>query len=231
MTVLQSRLEDYLRLRQSLGFKDAVTRHVLQDFVNHIEAKAQQGPIRAETALDWAREASSRCYRSGAAPRLRVVRGFLEHLKAFEPDTQVPPPGLVAEPRRPKAHLYSPEQILQMMEADGWFWKSGSFRQKTYRTIIGLLASTGLRIGEALRLALGQAHLDHDPPYLEIRDTKFHKSRLVPLHSTTAAKLREYLAERNQHVHSRVANTFFINDRGKPLRYSQVRKAVLQAQP
>jgi integrase/recombinase XerD len=231
VTVLQSRLEDYLRLRQSLGFKDAVTRHVLQDFVNHVEDKAQQGPIRAETAVDWAREASSRCYRSGAAPRLRVVRGFLEHLKAFEPDTQVPPQGLVAEPRRPKAHLYSPEQIVHMMEADGWFWESGSFRQKTYRTIIGLLASTGLRIGEALRLTLREAHLDHDPPYLEIRDTKFHKSRLVPLHSTTADKLREYLAERNQHVHSRVASTFFINDYGRPLRYDRVRKAVLQAQP
>lgn len=67
MILLQSRLEDYLRLRQSLGFKDADTRHVLQDFVEHIEAKAPKAPIRAETAVDWARETSSRCYRSGPA--------------------------------------------------------------------------------------------------------------------------------------------------------------------
>ena len=77
------------------------------------------------------------------------------------------------------------------------------YKRQTYRTVIGLLASTGLRIGEALRLALDQAHLDHDPPYLEIRDTKFHKTRLVPLHPTAAAKLKEYLLERKQRIHER----------------------------
>jgi integrase len=153
------------------------------------------------------------------------------HLKAFEPETEIPSPGLVAGPSRSRAHLYSPEQINRMMEAGHhWFWEPGSFRQKTYRTVIGLLASTGLRIGEALRLALDQAHLDHDPPYLEIRDTKFHKSRLVPLHPTAAAKLKEYLMERKQHIHARTATTFFINDHGRPLHYKMVRKAVLHAQ-
>jgi integrase len=118
-----------------------------------------------------------------------------------------------------------------MMEATRhWSWEPGSFRQKTFRTVIGLLASTGLRIGEALRLALDQTHLDQDPPYLEIRDTKFHKSRLIPLHPTTAAKLKEYLGERVQHPHGSVAKTFFINDHGRPLRYYLVWKAVLDAQ-
>jgi integrase len=151
-------------------------------------------------------------------------------LKAFEPETEVPPPGLVAEPRRPRAHLYSPEQVIRLMAADGWFWEQGSFRQKTYCTVVGMLASTGLRVGEALRLTLAQVHLDHDPPYLEIRDTKFHKSRLVPLHPTAAAKLQEYRSERKQHVHAQVAATFFINDHGRPLLYDRVRKAILQAQ-
>ena len=160
-----------------------------------------------------------------------MVRGFLLHLKAFEPETEIPSPGLVAKPRRPRAHLYSPEQITLMMEtAQDWFWEPESFRQKTYRTVVGLLASTGLRIGEALRLMLDQVHPDHDPPYLEVRDTKFHKSRLVPLHSTVAAKLQEYLGERKQHVRAQVASTFFINDHGRPLRYNMVRKAVLHAQ-
>jgi integrase len=116
------------------------------------------------------------------------------------------------------------------MAADGWFWEQGSFRQKTYCTVVGMLASTGLRVGEALRLTLAQVHLDHDPPYLEIRDTKFHKSRLVPLHPTAAAKLQEYRSERKQHVHAQVAATFFINDHGRPLLYDRVRKAILQAQ-
>lgn len=228
---MKVRLDSYLELRRSLGYKTSVHQHVLRDFADYLATHDQQGPIRAETAVDWARQASAQCYRTGAAGRLCMVRGFLVHLKAFEPETEIPSPGLVAEPRRPKAHLYSPEQINRMMEAGHhWFWKPGSFRQKTYRTVIGLLASTGLRIGEALRLVLNQAHLDHDPPYLDIRDTKFHKSRLVPLHPTTAAKLEEYLLERNQHIHARTANTFFINDHGRPLHYQMVRKAVLHAQ-
>lgn len=228
---LKVRLDGYLELRHSLGYKTSVHQHVLRDFADYLAIHGQQGPIRAATAVDWARQASARCYRTGAAGRLCMVRGFLVHLKAFEPETEIPSPGLVAEPRRPKAHLYSPEQISRMMEAGHhWFWEPGSFRQKTYRTVIGLLASTGLRIGEALRLALDQAHLDHDPPYLEIRDTKFHKSRLVPLHPTAAVKLKEYLLERKQHIHARTAHTFFINDHGRPLHYKMVRKAVLHAQ-
>lgn len=228
--MLQSRLDVYLKLRRSLGYKTAVQEHALRDFLDYLANHGQQEPIRAETAVDWARQASERCYRTGPAIRLRLVRGFLVHLKAFEPETEVPPPGLVAEPRRPRAHLYSPEQVIRLMEADGWFWEPGSFRQKTYCTVVGMLASTGLRVGEALRLTLAQVHLDHDPPYLEIRDTKFHKSRLVPLHPTAAAKLQEYRSERKQHVHAKVAATFFINDHGRPLLYGRVRKAILQAQ-
>ena len=228
---LRSHLETYLQLRQSLGYKTSVLQRALGDFIDYFARQGAQVPIRAETAVDWARQASTHCYRSGAAPRLRFLRGFLVYLKAFEPETEVPSPRLTVEPRRPKAHLYSLEQITLMMgTAQDWFWEPGSFRQKTYRTVVGLLASTGLRIGEALRLTLDQVHLDRDPPYLEVRDTKFHKSRLVPLHATAAAKLQEYLGERKQHVRAQVANTFFINDHGRPLLDGRVRKAILQAQ-
>jgi integrase len=223
-------LDLYLQLRRSLGYKTYWLERVLRNFVAYLASQGLEGPIRAETALDWARQASARCYSTGAAIRLRMLRGFLTHLKAFEPETEIPLPGLVAEPRRPKAHLYSPEQIARLMQADGWFWEEGSFRQKTYSTVVGLLASTGLRIGEALRLKLAEVHLDEDPPYLEIRNTKFHKARLVPLHPTTAAKLLEYRSERKRHVHAQVANALFINDHGRPLLYGRVRKALLQAQ-
>jgi len=228
---LEARLSGYLELRRSLGYKTSVPEHALRDFVEYLGAQhPQQTPIRAETAVDWARQASARCYRTGAAGRLWIVRGFLTYLKAFEPETEIPSTGLVAEPRRPRAHLYSPEQVSQMMQAEGWFWEAGSFRQKTYSTLVGLLASTGLRVGEALRLTLAQAHLDEDPAYLEIRDTKFHKSRLVPLHPTTAAKLREYRSERTQHRRANVSQTLFINDCGRRLLYGRVWKAFFQAQ-
>jgi len=228
---LEARLSGYLELRRSLGYKTSVPEHALRDFVEYLGTQhPQQAPIRAETAVDWARQASAHCYRTGAAGRLWIVRGFLTYLKAFEPETEIPPTGLVAEPRRPKAHLYSPEQISRIMQAEGWFWEAGSFRQKTYSTLVGLLASTGLRVGEALRLTLAQAHLDEDPAYLEIRDTKFHKSRLVPLHPTTAAKLREYRSERTQHRCANVSQTLFINDYGRRLLYGRVWKAFFQAQ-
>ena len=228
---LKARLSSYLELRRSLGYKTSVPEHALRDFVEYLGTQhPQQAPIHAETAVDWARQASAHCYRTGAAGRLWIVRGFLTYLKAFEPETEIPPTGLVAEPRRPKAHLYSPEQISRIMQAEGWFWEAGSFRQKTYSTLVGLLASTGLRVGEALRLTLAQAHLDEDPAYLEIRDTKFHKSRLVPLHPTTAAKLREYRSERTQHRCANVSQTLFINDYGRRLLYGRVWKAFFQAQ-
>lgn len=157
---LRSHLEAYIELRRSLSFKQpSALKNALQDFIDYVAKHDQHGPILASIAVDWAREASSRCYRSGAAHRLRFLRGFLIYLKAFEPETEIPSPRLVVEPRRPKAQLYSPEQITRMMETEqDWFWEPGSFRQKTYRTVVGLLASTGLRIGEALRLTL-----DHRP--------------------------------------------------------------------
>ncbi|MCX6630369.1 MAG: tyrosine-type recombinase/integrase [Candidatus Solibacter sp.] len=198
--------------------------------MDYLVAQGHPCPIRAEVALDWARQASARCYRTGAAKRLRLVRGFLSHLKAFEPETEIPLPGLVAEPRRPKAHLYSPEQITHMMAVTRLFWEADPLRQKTIYTVIGLLASSGLRIREALQLTLDQVHLDDVPPYLEIRNTKFHKSRLVPIHPTTAEKLREYQAERQRDRYAWRFNTFFISYHGRPLHYLMIRKALHQIQ-
>jgi hypothetical protein len=111
---LKTLLSGCLELRRSLGYKTSVPEHALGDFVEYLCAQhPQQTPIPAETAVDWARQASARCYRTGAAGRLWIVRGFLTYLKAFEPETEIPSTGLVAEPRRPRAHLYSPEQISQ----------------------------------------------------------------------------------------------------------------------
>jgi len=78
---LQSRLNVYLELRRSLGYKTSVQEHALRDFLDYLAIHGQQDPIRAGTAVDWARQASERCYRTGPAVRLRMVRGFLVHLR------------------------------------------------------------------------------------------------------------------------------------------------------
>ena len=126
------------------------------------------------------------------------ARGFLQHLKASFPETEVPLPAILAPVIRPKPYLYTPEETAGLLQATHRLWPSGSLQQLTLYTLIGLLASTGLRAGESIRLALADVRLDAVPPHLEVRHTKFYKSRLVPIHPTTVEQLRRYLVERKR---------------------------------
>jgi integrase/recombinase XerD len=146
-----------------------------------------------------------------------MVRGFLRYLQALLPDTEVPAPGLLPSPRRPTPFLFTPTQITALLEAAQTSRPRGSLRPHTLSSMLGLLTSTGLRIGEALRLQRDHVHLDGDPPHLHIRETKFHKSRLVPLHPSTAERLRHYQAQRVR-VHDDGSSTaFFVSVQGQPL--------------
>ena len=140
-------------------------------------------------ALDWACAPSSGRGLSGQASRLKVVRRFLSHLQAAIPETEIPAPGILGNVQRPKPYLYSPQQIEQLPAEASLLKPKGSLRSHTYTTMIGLIAGTGLRVGEAIRLTVRDVHLKADPAYLEVLQTKFRKSRLVALHSTTADKL------------------------------------------
>jgi integrase len=106
-----------------------------------------------------------------------------------------------------------------MQQATRILWEPGCLKQITFETLIGLLASTGLRIGEALRLSVGDLHLDFDPPHLEIRNTKFGKSRFVPVHPSTAQNLRLYLDKRQSLVGDKPEALFLLRPK-KPLQYS-----------
>ena len=215
---LETRAAQYVELRKTLGFKFRLERRLLQQFVRFLESQDSPGPIRAEMAIRWACTASSRCGQSGQIQRLTIARHFLIYLKAFLPDTEIPPTGILAEPRRPKPYLYSDEEILRMLQTTAVLWAPGSLKQITFQTLIGLLASTGLRIGEALGLTLRDVELDLDPPRLEIRNTKFGKSRLVPIHPSTAQNLRIYLEQRQRIVIGGPA-ALFLRRPDKPLRY------------
>jgi integrase len=180
------------------------------------------GKTRRERLLPLpqnAGEASPRCGRCGQVTRLTAARHFLIYLKAFLPDTEIPPPSLLAEERQTRPYLYSDEEILRMQQSTRTLWEPGCLKQITFETLIGLLACTGLRIGEALRLTLGNVRLDLDPPCLEIRNTKFGKSRFVPVHPSTVQKLRLYLDER-QRIVGGTQDALFLLRPAKPLRYS-----------
>ena len=192
---LQIHAERYAELRKAMGFRYTQASPVRQ-FVKFLESQDSSGPIRAAMVLEWAISTSPLCGRSGQIRRLTAARHFLIYLKAFLPDIEIPPPGLLAKERQPRPYLYSSQEIVRMQRATRRLWKPGCLKQITFETLIGLLASTGLRIGEALRLTASDLHLDFDPPHLEIRNTKFGKSRFVPVHLTTGRHLRRYIDKR-----------------------------------
>ena len=225
---LQVHVEAYLKLRRSLGFQTQFETYNLRELLGYVEAQGFSWPIRTQTILDWISAASAHCGLPGQKMRLVHARCFLKHLKASVPDAEVPGPGLLPRPPRPKPRLYSPAEIAQLLAATSQLWKPGSLSQRTPYLIIGLLASTGLRAGEATALTIDDVRLNSDPPQLHIRKAKFYKSRIVPIHPSTADQLRAYLQERNRVKLRRPSKAFFITGRRLPLSYSALRRMFRQ---
>jgi integrase/recombinase XerD len=151
------------------------------------------------------------------AYRLSAARGFLIHLRASIPDTEVPETGLLKKSPRRIPYLFSNDQIRDLLKAASAIGPAGSLRPHTYETILGLMASTGIRVGEAIRLTTGDVKLDPHPPRLQIRESKFRKSRVVPLHPTTTEKLRNYASLRPRIGYGSAETAFFLSERRKLL--------------
>ena len=161
--ILHRHLDTYLSVRAALGFQMRAERTLLRDFVHFLETHANAGPIRAQCAVDWACASSGQRGPGGTAQRLSMARGFLTYLRAILPDTEVPASGLVASFRRPKPYLLTPFQITALIQAAQQIGPRDSLRPHTFATVIGLLASTGLRIGETLRLTRADVHWKTSP--------------------------------------------------------------------
>ena len=217
--LLETQLVAYLGLREALGFHMHAEKLLLPAFVAYVKAQEHTGPLRAQMALEWACQASIDRGPSGAARRLSVARGFLLYLQASAPETEVPAPSLLPSPRRPKPYLFTPTQITALFTAAQASRPRGSLRPSTLSTLLGLLASTGRRVGEALRLRGEHVHLALNPPRLHIRETKFHKSRIVPLHPRTAEHLHHYYVQRARWHYDALSDAFFVSERGQPLQY------------
>ena len=226
--VLRLHVEGYLKLRRSLGFHTQPIAHNLWELLEYVEAQGYAWPIHAQTILDWIGAASAHCGLPGQRMRLIHARCFLKYLKASVPDTEVPGPGLLPSPMRPKPRLYSAEEISRLLQATSELWEPGSLWQLTPYTIIGLLASTGLRASEVMALKIADVQLDSNPPSLYIRNTKFYKSRMVPVHPTTASHLRAYLEQRNRIKLRRPSTAFFVTGMGRPLSYPTLRRMFVQ---
>ena len=228
-TELENQLETYLAARSALGYRDYFLKRLLQDFVRYVIDRHDYGPVRARIAVDWACATSARNGTSRLAYRLSAARRFLTHLRASFPDTEVPVMGLLKKSPRRNPYLFSNEQICDLLKKASTLGPAGSLRPHTYETILGLLASTGMRVGEAIRLKTEDVQLHADPPRLEVLESKFHKSRLVLLHPTTAEKLRRYAERRAQKAEESPSQAFFISKRRQPLCYGTLRSWFVRA--
>lgn len=214
-------VEEYLAHRRSLGFALRIDGAQLLSFARFTDTSGHSGPLTIEVAVRWATQPSPHPRRFPAR-RLNTVRRFAQYRAAFDPGTQVPPRGLLGSARKhPVHHLYTPTELAMLLAAAGELRPTKGLRPATYPTLFGLLAASGLRVSEALRLT--RADADLAAGVLTIRATKFRKSRLVPLHPTTTEALRVYADHRDRAIRHPSASTFFTSARGVALPYATVR--------
>jgi integrase/recombinase XerD len=204
MSALQQHLDEYLELRRQPGHKLADAHRLLPRFVAYLDERDIEF-VTIEAA---------------AADRMMVVRGFARYLSGIDPRTEVPPAGTIRHPRQwRRPFIYTEDDVLAMIEqADRRIPQA--LRSATYQTLIGLLATTGLRIGEALRL--DRNDLDRGEGVLRIRESKFGKSRLVPLQTSAVEALERYDHTRQQLLPDPSTGSLFVSLRGTRVIYETV---------
>ena len=214
---LQQRVDDYLAERRRLGFHLRSRDTFLAGFACFVASRRHRGPLTVELMTDWVRQ--GKCGRGSPgtwARRLAKLRHFIRYLKQFEPDTEVPDELIFGpEPGRVAPHIYREEEIVKLLAAARNLGPLGSVRPATFETLFGLMASTGLRVSEAIHLRDADVVLKHG--MLTVRQTKFAKSRQLPLHQSTVAALARYRRQRARHVSTTADSPFLISSRGQRL--------------
>lgn len=214
---LRDQLVDYLALRRALGYRLARPEKLLGQFLDHLE-QAGESRITVAVALDWARLPAG----GGSnwwAYRLGAVRGFATYLRALDPAHEVPAAELLPHrPHRANPYLYSAADIAALIAATDSL--RTPLRQATFATLIGLLAVTGIRVGEAI--ALNSGDLDLPGGRLVVRHGKFGKTRELALHPSTVEALRRYLRLRNRSVPATGTSALFVSTAGTRLIYCNV---------
>lgn len=234
---LTARVQQYLDERRRLGFKLCSPGHALRNFAHFITDASYAGPLKVDLMAQWARQVHPMYLVDGqadgdtAARRLGSLRPFMRWLQQFEPATEVPDDFSFGPiPGRVTPHIYREAEIVALLGAAGQLGPADGLRAATYATLFGLIASAGLRISEAI--GLSDLDVDLDGGVLTVRQTKFGKSRLVPLHPSVIGPLAAYRALRRQQVRPTPRMTFFVSSRGvrrgEPLGYRQVHRMFAQ---
>jgi integrase len=222
-TSLQARVDEYLRLRRSLGFKLERAGQILPQLVTYLEA-AGASTVTRELAISWAKLPVSARPQHWAA-RLAIARGFAVYLQTIDPATEVPPGGVFAvRYQRPTPYQWSENDIRRLLEAARTL--TPPLKGASYEALFGLLAVSGMRVGEAV--ALARNDVDFDTGLITIREqiAKLEKARLVPLHPTTVAALKRFANERDRLCPTPRSQRFFLSSIGTALTRSEVAKTL-----
>lgn len=222
MRNLRDALREYLAVRRALGTKLREPAVALGHFLEFLEREGAAS-ITTEAAVRWACERPE-VQPATSARRLTAVRRFACWLSAFDPRTEVPPQRIIqARHRRPKPYIFSDQEVKDLMAEAARLPSATGLRARTLTTLIGLLAATGLRPGEAL--ALNVLDVDLGNGILAIRQTKFDKSRFVPVDGSTRTALTRYMRDRSRLCPCPQTGAFFVSERGTRLRLGAVRRA------
>jgi len=217
MNALRQALADYLAVRRILGYGLARAEKLLAQFLTFVEERGEEH-LTIETAIAWA-TAPANADQSWHSRRLSDVRRFAIHLRGIDPATEAPPADILpGRSHRATPYLYSAEEISALMAATTIL--RSSHRRATYRTLIGLLATTGMRVGEAIRL--DQHDFDPDDGMLTIRQGKFGKSRELPLHPSVVTALGDYLNRADRPRRAAKAPAIFLSPKSTRLLYVNV---------
>ncbi|HKG49657.1 MAG TPA: tyrosine-type recombinase/integrase [Actinomycetales bacterium] len=210
MSSIRARAEEYLAMRRALGFQLTSFEPKLLSFVGYLETH-DLDVVTLDAALTWATATPRSRDEVHWSRRLMVVRSFARHLVVLDPSTEVPPPDLLPHHyRRVTPYLFNDDEIGRLMHAaDGLH---PPLRALTWRTVLGLLTVTGLRVSEAC--GLDRADVDLDGLLLRVRNTKFGKHRLVPISPSTAEALRGYAVVRDT-AFTEPVPAWFLNTRGR----------------
>jgi integrase len=218
MSSLRDALVEYLAVRRALGYKLLTAERQLAQFLDYLEARGEER-ITTELALAWATLPGG--HAGYHAHRWQTVRRFARYLHAADPDVQVPPAGLVSgRSRRATPYLYTDEEIAALLAAAEIF--GTAHRTATFRTLIGLLMVTGIRIGEAI--ALDRDDLDERHGVLTVTG-KYAKTRELPLHPSTVDALRQYLRRHDRPPSPPGEHALLISETGTRLLVANVQHA------
>jgi integrase len=220
MSALSEAAEDYLRLRRSLGHNLAAAHWLLPSFVAYLDDIGAP-TVTVHAALAWAQRPHDDPTSSVASRRMTIARGFARHMAGIDGRTEIPPAGLIPGHQRWRPpFIYTPADVGALMA------QARAIRYRlpaaTHETVIGLLAATGMRVGEALKL--DRSDISWNDGVLLIRQSKFGKSRQVPVLASSLAALKCYAAVRDELCPAPATAAFFVSIRGTRMIYAVVQQ-------